>query len=122
MTFKTRARVLPCVRTLAPSVFEGTRLVSEPGAVAVCFHADWCGFCRRFLPLFEARAQGAPIPFLLADLSSKDDPRWDAFALRVVPTIILFKQGKPVWRADAPLGVGLFGRDIDRLLAAAKRS
>ena len=109
------------MRTLDPSAFEGERLVSEAGLVAVCFHADWCGFCARFLPLFEACGRRAPIPFALADLSSEDDPRWEAFGVQVVPTVILFKGGKPVWRADAPLGVGLFEKDIDQLLAAAKR-
>ncbi len=109
------------MRTLDPAAFEGERLVSEPGLVAVCFHADWCGFCARFLPLFDGRARKAHVPFALVDLSSEDDPRWEAFGVKVVPTVILFKDGTPVWRADAPLGVGLFEGDIDRLLAAANR-
>ncbi len=109
------------MRTLALSAFDGAKLVLPTGLVAVCFHADWCGFCARFLPLFEGRSQGASFPFTLADLSSEADPRWDAFDIRVVPTLILFRDGQPAWREDAPLGVGLFENAIDRLLAAARR-
>lgn len=120
---------MKCETALAPPVdelpaedFTGPILDGRAGLVAVCFHARWCGFCRSFLPQFRARAAAAPVAFALADLSSNDDPRWDDFAIRAVPTLILFKDGEPVWRRDAALGVGLFERDIDRLIQAAAAS
>ncbi|HKZ58835.1 MAG TPA: thioredoxin family protein [Candidatus Thermoplasmatota archaeon] len=110
------------MRTLEPSAFEGAKLLHSPGFLAVCFEADWCGFCTRFLPHFESRSAQAGIPFALADLSSEDDLRWDTLGIRAVPTLILFKDGEAVWRADARLGVGLFEKHIDRMLAAVKRA
>lgn len=109
------------MRTLGASAFQGARLAQSPGFVAVCFEADWCGFCHRFLPKFESRSADAGIPFARADLSLEDDPRWDTFGIRAVPTLILFKDGEAVWRADAHLGVGLFEKHIDRMLAAVNR-
>ena len=109
------------MRTLGLSDFQGETLVKAPGFAAVCFHADWCGFCARFVPAFEARSTDAGFPFHLADLSSEDDPRWETFGVQVVPTVILFKAGRAVWRAEAVLGIGLFDRDIVRMLAAAQK-
>lgn len=61
-----------------------------PGKVAVLFCADWCGYCHRFLPHFRKVPGG-----LAVDVSDEDLPLWDAYDLRVVPTVILFEDGKP---------------------------
>ncbi len=109
------------MQTLPPEAFEGERLHGVPAVVAVCFHARWCGFCRAFLPLFNARSASAGLPFALADISSTSDPRWDALSIKVIPSLVLFKDGAAVWRKQAPLGVGLREADIDRMLDAALR-
>jgi len=107
------------MQTLAPEAFEGTRLPGVAGLVAVCFHATWCGFCRAFLRLLREREPKTPLPFALADVSSLSDPRWDSFEIKVVPSLVLFKDGEPVWRKEALLGIGLREKDIDKLLEAA---
>jgi len=63
------------------------------GRVPVMFTADWCGYCRRFSPHFE-RLPNATV----VDISEDDDPLWDTLAIRVVPTVILFENGKPTRR------------------------
>jgi len=109
------------MQDLPPEAFEGERLNGTPGSVAVCFHARWCGFCRAFLALFEGRGAGAGLPFALADVSSYSDPRWDTFSIKVVPALVLFKDGAAVWSKQARLGVGLREADIDKMLDAARR-
>lgn len=99
--------------------FDGAEVQGRPGLVAVCFYARWCGFCRLFLRHFRSREAASKVPFAIADISSLDDPRWDTLSVRAVPTLILFKNGEPVWRKDAVLGIGLFEKDIDRMIAAA---
>ena len=107
------------METLDLAAFDGDRLQGAGGLTAVCVHATWCGFCRRFLPLFDAAAATSGLRFALADLSSEDDPRWETFKVNVVPTVLLFDNGALVWRKDSRLGVGLFQADIDALLKAA---
>lgn len=101
--------------------FDGAQLKGHPGVVGVCFHATWCGFCRSFLRLFKASEAEAPVPLALADVTSFEDPRWDSFSLGTVPTLVIFENGAPVWRRNAPLGIGLRGKDLQAFLAAARR-
>lgn len=61
------------------------------GLVAVLFCADWCGYCHRFLPHFRKLPDGIAV-----DISDEDHPLWDAYAIRVVPTVVLFKDRVPV--------------------------
>ena len=63
------------------------------GRVPVLFTADWCGFCHRFLHHFKRLREG-----WVVDVSDDDVPAWDAFGIRVVPTVILFEDGAPVRR------------------------
>jgi thiol-disulfide isomerase/thioredoxin len=109
------------VLELDASSFDGMELKGHAGVIGVCFHATWCGFCRSFLRLFRAAESGAPVPLALADVTAFEDPRWDTFDLRTVPTLVIFENGTPVWRRNAPLAIGLREKDLDAFLAAARR-
>jgi thioredoxin-like negative regulator of GroEL len=63
------------------------------GLVAVCFCADWCGYCQRFLPHFR-KVPGS----WLVDVTDEEDPLWDSFRIDVVPTVIVFSGGVEVKR------------------------
>ncbi len=66
------------------------------GDVPVLFTATWCGFCHRILPIFKRKAQlDHAKDFVIVDVSDEDDPLWDVLNLEYVPTIMLFKDGKP---------------------------
>ena len=83
----------------------------------VFFTADWCGYCARFAPHFEAAAAKAGVPLLAADISDdEEDPRWEWYGIQVVPTVIAFERGQPVARLDGVLGRGLKPADLDALL------
>lgn len=69
------------------------------GRVPVLFTADWCGYCRRFYPHYKQLREG-----WVVDLSDEDDPLWDLLDLRVVPTVIVFEDGRPVQRWEGVLG------------------
>jgi thioredoxin-like negative regulator of GroEL len=87
----------------------------------VLFAADWCGYCARFVPVFEQAARKAPpsLPLLHADISDDDtDPRWDMYGIRVVPTVIAFRKGQPVARLDGILGRGIPPAQFDAFLRA----
>ena len=87
----------------------------DPTAYAVLFSADWCGYCRRFLPEFEAAEGTLPFVFAVADLTDLNNPWWETFEIEVVPTILGFRGGELVFRIDGVRSVGLGARDFQRL-------
>jgi thioredoxin-like negative regulator of GroEL len=54
------------------------------------------------------------------DLSDDNNPLWDAFSIEVVPTIIVFKDGKTEFRKDGVFGRGLSEKAIDETMARMK--
>ena len=75
--------------------FEG--LVNEPGIVFLDFWAEWCGPCRMFAPIFEAAAAKHPdIVFGKVDTEAQPDLA-QAFGIRSIPTLMVFRDGVPVF-------------------------
>jgi thioredoxin 1 len=99
------------VEFLSDADFDGGR-IRRDGPVLVMFYADWCGFCRRFLPKFEAFAKVAPFPCVIADASDEDSALWETFSIKIVPTVVAFKDGVPVGRKDGRRGLGLSEDDL----------
>lgn len=84
--------------------------------VVVLYHAGWCGFSRRFLPLFEAAEGESSVPFARADLSHPLDPRWDDQGILVVPSLVYYEHGEPLERLDGLRGIGLKAADLEAFL------
>jgi len=93
------------------------RLRRTPGYLLAAFIAEWCGFCRRFLPVFHGASTDPRAAFVTVDLSDFGSPLWDRFQIEVVPTLLLFKGGQIVGRADGILGQGLTQGSILKLLS-----
>ncbi len=86
---------------------------------AVAFLAEWCGFCRRFAPQF-AQLVVPSAHFAVADLSNEENPLWERFGVEAVPTVLVFRDGALVLRADGRLGEGLDRTDLERIRAALR--
>lgn len=67
--------------------------------VLVDFFAEWCGPCKTMSPILEGlkKSVGDDAIILKVDVD-KNSTAANAFQVRSVPTLILFKQGKPIWR------------------------
>lgn len=104
------------MQRLAAADFDGIRL-RDPAPYAVLFSADWCPFCRRFLPQFQAIEQTLQARIALADLTDLDNPWWETFEIEVVPSILGFRGGNLVWRVDGVRSVGLGKPDLDKVAA-----
>jgi thioredoxin 1 len=99
--------------------FEDDRL-RRPGTWIVGFLADWCPFCRAFAPHLESLGAPPGRGVLLADVTDESSPLWERFGVDVVPTVIVFRDGRPIFRRDGHLGRGLGESDIRAIDEAAK--
>lgn len=103
---------------LGPDDFRGLRL-ARLGTWIVAFLADWCSFCRRFAPKIFATV-GPEFEVAWADVSRSDNPLWDVFGIEVIPTVIVFRNGSVVFRADGRFGEGLNEHDVEEIVRAAR--
>ena len=70
----------------------------------VLFYASWCGFSKRFLPVFEKNAAGPGCFRVLTDQAAGVE---DAFEIDFVPTVLFFHKGKLLMRLNGIAGEGL---------------
>ena len=72
-------------------------IAASPQPVLVDFWAPWCPPCRAIAPVLEALATAYAGKLRIAKLNVDDNPRMaSAFGVASIPTLILFKDGKPV--------------------------
>lgn len=95
----------PGVPILDPD--ETAEAIASEELVVVLFYADWCGFSARIIGPFKEKSENLPGTVVAANLASNTDPRWDRYHIQAVPTVVAFRHGEPVARADAIPGRGL---------------
>jgi len=88
---------------------------TEP--TVVMFTTSWCPFCRRFKPRFIDAATKADVRTVMVYIDDWENPLWDEYKVDVVPTLVLFENGKPVYRRDGALGRGLGDHDVAEIMA-----
>ncbi len=67
------------------------------GLTLIDFWAEWCGPCRMMLPRLEELASKVEGKAVIAKMNVDENPATpSAFRIMSIPTMILFKDGKPV--------------------------
>jgi thioredoxin 1 len=86
------------VLTTTASKFHFDVLTSD-GPVLVDFYADWCSMCRHLSPVLDdlAHAWGDRLKVVKVDVE-KHTSLLERFAIRKVPTLILFDHGSERFR------------------------
>lgn len=76
-------------------------IINGDNPVLVDFHATWCGPCKAMSPTIEALGKDlvGQARVLKIDIDKNPDLA-NQYRIQSVPTLIIFKKGKAVWRAS----------------------
>jgi thioredoxin 1 len=76
-----------------------SEIINQDKPVLVDYYAEWCGPCKTMSPILkevkDALGEGVSILKIDVDKNKSLATKYD---VRGVPTLLLFKQGKQVWR------------------------
>ncbi len=82
-------------KPVTDATFE-TDVLKASGPVLVDFWAEWCGPCRAIGPALEEIAGELKGKLTVAKVNIDDNPLTpNRYAVQGIPTLILFKDGKP---------------------------
>ncbi|MGJ8593785.1 MAG: thioredoxin [Aquaticitalea sp.] len=81
-----------------------SELINQDKPVLVDFFADWCGPCKTLSPILkEAKDElGDSISIIKINVD-KNQELSGKYQVKGVPTLILFKSGKQLWRQSGVL-------------------
>jgi thioredoxin 1 len=88
-------------------------IINSNQPVLVDFYADWCGPCKMMSPVLVqlANKMGDKVKILKVNVD-KNPEASAAYQVQGVPTFILFKGGKVVWRQSGAMPINVLEEKI----------
>ncbi len=84
------------IKHVTDTSFE-TDVLASPVPVLVDYWAEWCGPCKMIAPLLEDSARSYAGQIQIAKVNIDENPKAPSqYNVRGIPTLMLFKDGKPV--------------------------
>ena len=90
-------------------------LINSGKPILVDFFAEWCGPCKTMAPILKDVKSnlGEKATILKIDVDKNQDAAM-AYQIRSVPTLLLFKNGKVVWKQSGVVPAQELIRLIDQ--------
>ncbi|MGD1839583.1 MAG: thioredoxin [Thermonemataceae bacterium] len=80
------------------------QLIQSEQPILIDFYADWCGPCKTMAPILQEVAQATEGKARIIKIDIDKNPALaNQYQVKSVPTFMLFKSGKNVWRQAGAL-------------------
>lgn len=87
----------------ASSVNDFENFINENSQCLVEFFQPWCPYCKAFYPTLEEYA-GQPGSIAAMQVSGEEFPQiFEAYGIESYPTLMVFKDGNPVFKEEGGL-------------------
>src|SRR5438445_10686624 len=87
-----------------PEEFD-SKVLNSGQKTLVLFYADWCPYCANFKPTFEEMNSGNAQK-KAALVNEDENPLWDRFNIKTVPTMIAFQERQFIEIRDEKIYIG----------------
>jgi thioredoxin 1 len=94
-----------------------SEIINSDKLVLIDFHATWCGPCKQLSPIVQevSKEMGDAVRVIKIDVD-KNQTVAQKYQIRGVPTMMIFKQGKQLWRQSGVLPNEVIKAELEKYL------